>query len=128
MSISVQADRSNNLTTFIVNGEISTEEALSVLETFYENPNQPPTLNLLWDLQDITPSPSITNEGLNKIIIYLSIHAYKRIGGKTAFVARTDFEYSFSKKYELFVMLKGLQVATRVFRSLGEAMIWLGNN
>ena len=126
MSISSKADRSSNLTTFIVNGEFSADEMLSVLKPFFENPDHPPTLNILWDLQEINPVASIKDEDLNEIVSFLSIHSARRIGGKTAIVARADFEYNISKKYELFTQLKGLSEVIETFRSLGEAMIWLG--
>jgi len=61
MSISSKADRSSNLTTFIVNGEFSADEMLSVLKPFYENPNHSPTLNTLWDFREINPVASITD-------------------------------------------------------------------
>jgi hypothetical protein len=125
MPITSKIDRANNLTTFIVKGEISADEALRALKPFYENPDHPPSLNLLWDLREILPLPSITEKGLSRIISYLSIHASKRRGGKTAIVARADFEFNVSKKYELFAQLKGLSITIIVFRSLGEAMMWL---
>jgi hypothetical protein len=78
MPISSKTDRPNNLTTFIVNDEISADEALSALKPFYENPDEPPTLNILWDLREIHQAPSIKEEGLSRIVSYLSIHADKR--------------------------------------------------
>ena len=128
MSITSKTDWSNNLTTFIVSGEISADETLSVFKAFYENPDHPPTLNILWDLRDIIPSPSITDEGINGVVTNLSKHVSKRVGGKTAVVARADFEYNFGKKYELFSQLNVQSVTVEVFRSLGEAMIWLGDS
>ena len=115
MPITSKTDRSINLTTFVVMGEISADEAISALKPFYENPDHPPTLNLVWDLREILPVPSITEEGLSRIISYLSIHASKRRGGKTAIVARADFEFNVSKKYELFAQLKGLSIMIKVF-------------
>jgi len=126
MPITSKTDWSSNLTTFIVNGEISANENLSVFKAFYENPDHPPTLNILWDLRDIIPSASITDEDIHRVVTYLSKHESKRVGGKTAVVARADFEYNFGKKYELFTKLNAQSVTVEVFRSLGEAMIWLG--
>jgi hypothetical protein len=40
-------------------------------------------------------------------------------------VARDDLEFDISKKYEFFTRLKGLSITVEVFRSLGEAMLWL---
>jgi len=126
MPISSRIDRNNNLTTFVVEGELDVDEVLSSLQSIYEDPDHPPTLNIIWDLREIIPDQTIKDEDLKKIVTYLSRYAEKRIGGKTAIVARAEFEYNVSKKYELFVQLEGIAVTVGVFRSLGEAMIWLG--
>jgi len=128
MPITSKTDWSSNLTTFIVNGEISADEVLSVLNQLYESPDHPPTLNVLWDLREISPVTSIKDEDLNEIVSFLSIHSAKRIEGKTAIVARSDFEYKLSKRYGLFTQLKGVSVIIKTFRTLGEAMIWLGES
>ena len=99
---------------------------ISALRPIYEDPEHPPTLNILWDLREIVPAHSVKDEDLKRIVTYTSRHDEKRIGGKTAIVARAEFEYNVSKKYELFVQLEGIAIAVGVFRSLGEAMIWLG--
>ncbi len=126
MPISSNIDRHNNLTTFILEGELDVDELLSSLQPIYEDPGHPPTLNIVWDLREIIPDQTVMDEDLKRIVTYLSQHAEKRVGGKTAIVARGEFEYNVSKKYELFVQLEGLSIAVGVFRSLGEAMIWLG--
>jgi hypothetical protein len=126
MPITSKVDRLNNLTTFIVTNELSADLVVEAMKPLYENPEHPPTLNILWDLREIDPAAAITDVDLRKIVTYLSIHDTKRVGGKTAIVARSDFEFDVSKKYELFTQLKGISVTVEVFRSLGEAMIWLG--
>jgi len=126
MPITSKVDRLNNLTTFIVTGEFSADLVVSVLKPLYEDPDHQPTLNILWDLREIDRAAAIKDEDLRKIVTYKSIYNTKRVGGKTAIVARSDFEFYFSKKYELFTQLKGISVTIEVFRSLGEAMIWLG--
>jgi len=126
MSISATIDRNSNLTTFIMEGELDVDEVISSLKSIYEDSDHPPTLNIMWDLREITPDQTVKDGDLQRIVTYLSQHAEKRIGGKTAIVARSEFEYNVSKKYELFVQLEGLAIGVGVFRSLGEAMIWLG--
>ena len=126
MSISSNTDRNSNLTTLVLVGKFDADEILSSLKPIYEDPDHPPTLNMLVDLREIIPDQTIKDEDLRKIVAYLSRHAEKRVGGKTAIVARAEFEYNFSKKYELFVQLEGIAISVGVFRSLGEAMIWLG--
>jgi len=125
MAISSKIDRSNSLTTFILKGDISADDILLAQKTLYENPDQPPTLNVLWDIQEAIVTPPIKDEDLNRIVSYLSINADSRKGGKTAIVARVNFDFNVSKKYELFTQLKGLAVTVAVFRSLGEATMWL---
>lgn len=125
MPIRYKIDRPNNLTTFVVYGEISADDVLSALRPIYEDPNLAPTLNVLWDYREGAPDPSIRDEDLEKIVSYLSNHAGKRAGGKTAIVARADLEFDVSKKYAFFTQLKGLSIDVEVFRSLGEAMMWL---
>jgi len=126
MPISSHIDRNTNLTTFILEGELDVDELLSSLKPIYEDPDHSPTLNIIWDLREIIPDQTVMDEDLKRIVSFLSRHAEKRVGGKTAIVARAEFEYNVSKKYELFVQLEGLSIAVGVFRSLGEAMIWLG--
>jgi len=107
-------------------GELDVDEVISSLKSIYEDSDHPPTLNIMWDLREITPDQTVKDGDLQRIVTYLSQHAEKRIGGKTAIVARSKFEYNVSKKFELFVQLEGLAIGVGVFRSLGEAMIWLG--
>ena len=107
-------------------GRLDVHDVISSLKPIYEDPVHPPKLNIIWDLRDIPPDQTIKNEDLKRIVTYISQHAEKRIGGKTAIVARAEFEYNVSKKYELFVQLEGIAIGVGVFRSLGEAMIWLG--
>ncbi len=126
MPISSKIDRRKNLTTFILEGKLDVDEILASLKSFYENPDHPPTLNIIWDLWEISPGQSIKDEDLKRIVTYLSQHAKKRVGGKTAIVARAEYEYNVSKKYELFVQLENISIVVGVFPSLGEAMIWLG--
>jgi hypothetical protein len=125
MPITVSVDQPNNLTTFIVRNEISSDDVLTALKSIYEKRDLNPTKYFLWNYREGTPDPTIRNEDLEKIVSYSSAHAFKREGGKTAIVARADFEFDVSKKFELFTQLKGLSITVEVFRSLGEAMIWL---
>ena len=125
MPIKLRVQRDKNLTTFVVYGEVSADDMLAAIKPFYEDPDFKPTLNVLWDYREGTPDPSIRDEDIEKIVLYLSNHAGKRAGGKTAIVARADLEFDVSKRYEFFTQLKGLSVTVEVFRSLGEAMIWL---
>ena len=125
MPITVSVDQPNNLTTFVVYGEVSADDVLAAIRPFYEDPGFEPTLNVLWDYREGAPDPSITDKEIEQIVSYLSNHAGKRAGGKTAIVARADLEFDVSKKYEFFTQLKGLSITVKVFRSLGEAMIWL---
>jgi len=125
MPVTYKIDPSKNLTSFVVYGEISAEDILSAIRPIYENPDLLPTLNVLWDYREGVPDPLIRDEDIEKIASYLSNHATKRAGGKTAIVARADLEFDISKKYEFFTRLKGLSITVEVFRSLGEAMLWL---
>jgi len=128
MPINLKIDRSNNLTTFVVYDQITADDVLETLKTVYEDPEKPPTLNALWDFREGSPDPQIKDEDIERIVSYLSNHAGKRAGGKTAIVARTDLDFEITKKYEFFTQLKGLSVTVEVFRSLGEAMIWLNRH
>ena len=128
MPINLNIDRSNNLTTFVVYDQITADDVLETLKPVYEDPEKLPTLNALWDFREGSPDPHIKDEDIERIVSYLSNHAGKRAGGKTAIVARTDLVYEITKKYELFTQLKGLSVTIEVFRSLGEAMMWLNRH
>lgn len=125
MPIKLDTDRSRNLTTYVVYGTISADDVLAAIKPTYEDPDLMPTLNVLWDYREGAPDPSIRDEDIERIVSYLSNHVGKRAGGKTAIIARENFEHDVSKKYEFFTQLKGLSISVEVFRSLGEAMLWL---
>jgi hypothetical protein len=62
---------------------------------------------------------------IDSILDYISQHAQKRAGGKTAILISKDLEYGMSRMVPALSELKGIPVKLEVFRSLAEAEHWL---
>ncbi|MGD8367067.1 MAG: hypothetical protein PVG78_05460 [Desulfobacterales bacterium] len=121
MTISLSYEKARDLTRFVAEGELTYEDQMAALRTFYE---QGPSANVLWDFRRISGS-RITSEGVEGIVAFLKSHKGKRINGKTALVAPTDLDFGLSRIGEAYAACSDLAWEIRAFRSMAEAIAWI---
>ena len=125
MSITLKIDPSNQLSTFIATGKISSNEIVETVESFYK---KQPSSNVLWDLRYADLEALLYSDELENITTSLTKLNWKLIRvGKTAIVASTDLWFSLSRMYSKFVEIKDVSHIIRVFRFMDEAIKWLGS-
>jgi hypothetical protein len=122
MPVTTNADHDKQLTIHTVTGEPSFEEGMAAFKQFWEGK---PTQNVLWDFRkaSLTRLSSIETEAM---IDYIKQHAEKRSGGKTAILVSKDLEYGISRMAQTFAELKNIPFEMEIFRSIEEAIQWLG--
>jgi hypothetical protein len=128
MSISTEIDKSRKLTVYTVTGQVSLDELLNSLEGFYESPEV--TLNVLWDGRNAKLKP-LSLVDITKIASYRGRHKdhrENRRGGKTAIVAPEHVDSGVFSMAEMFkkTMAAKLSYEVRAFRSIDDAVTWLG--
>jgi len=122
MPVESKIDKSKDLTTHIFTGEISSNDLISVVESFFKGEL---TKNLLLDCRNAKPDERILSQDLEKIAGVTKRYWELRKTGKTAIVASTDIVFGLSRMYEAFVKIEGLTHSVKVFRSMDEAIEWL---
>jgi hypothetical protein len=119
--IEIVSDTQYHLTTFKCTGEITLQEILGAIASFYD---ETPTNYVLWDLT-LARVPSITADQVRQVVDMVKQLGANREGGKTAIVLTSDHDFGLGRLYETLIDLKGHTFETRVFHSLDEAKIWL---
>jgi len=122
MPVTIKADHDKQLTIHTVTGEPSFEEGMATFKKFYGGK---PTQNVLWDFRKASLS-RISAKEIEAILDYIQQHAEKRIGGKTAILVSKNLEYGISRMVQTFTELKDIPIETKTFRSIEEAIQWLG--
>ncbi len=122
MPVSVKSDPHNDLTVFTASGVLTFDEVMETLREFYD---AYPTRKVLWDLRAVTVQ-SITADELRQAVSFIKLHEDKRPQGRTALVGSTDLDSGLSRMGDAFADAGGIPWKIRVFRSMEEAMKWLG--
>lgn len=121
-TIGVRVDLEKDLTIFTVQGSLSVAEILEYSARFYENE---PTKSVLWDATSGTVS-GISKTEFRSIAKAMKTVTGKRSGGKTALVGSFEVDYGLGRMYEVYADIEELPVEYRVFRTVEEALKWLG--
>jgi len=122
MPVTTNADHDKQLTIHTVTGEPSFEEGMAAFKQFWEGK---PTQNVLWDFRKASLA-RLSSEETEAMINYIQQHAEKRSGGKTAILVSKDLEYGISRMARTFAELKNIPFEMEIFRSIEEAIQWLG--
>jgi len=121
MPIVTSVDTNKDLTIQACTGEVLFEDMMLKLKQFWE---KNPTRFMLWDFRQGSLK-QISCQNMEKVIEFVSQHAHKRKGGKTAVVAPGDLEYGMSRVADIMLEMKQPPFRSEVFRSLEEARQWL---
>jgi len=118
-------EKERNLTRLIAVGRISTHEMKRAIEAFWEEPEL--TLDVLWDYRDAS-LVDLTTVELRELVPVGKVYGHRleeRRGGRTAIVAPGDLEYGMMRVSEALSLMSEYTFEVNVFRTMGEAEIWL---
>ena len=121
MPITIQVDKSRDLTIFSVEGFLSFDIAMPVVKAFYDDN---PTRHVIWDMTDTTEIQFTSNE-VQIIATFKPRIRGKRELGKTAFVAQRDILFGLSRMFEAHSSIVNSPYPVKVVRSIEEAYQWL---
>ena len=121
-TIKTTYNRTNNLTTFKVAGKMTASDFYDGLAHYYEGNV---TQLTLWDLTEADLSAIDTDE-ISDFASYARHLAEARQGGRTAVVVGGSFEFGLARMFETHLEIGGLPIEINSYRSLAEAMKWLG--
>ena len=118
--IETSIDYQLDLTVHTVSGDLTSQEILDKLETYYQGR---PTQLILWDFINTTWS-GITNEELQELVRKAKKHSRK--GGKTAFVLSTNIDFGIGRMIETYAEIERYDYEFCNFRDRKDAEKWLG--
>ncbi len=116
--------RSGDLTIHEVQGSVTTEDILKVIEAFHI---ANPTLHVLWDFRQ-AEAVHLSASDIQQVVNQVQQYAKDRKGGKTALVLPDDLWYGQGRMVHAYAELRELPVTFSCFRSMAEAEEWLGVN
>ena len=119
--IQILYDNKNDLTKFIIMGNISSNEVTYSIKKFYNGKNI--TKNVLWDLT-LGKVENIKTPELDEIVALRKKYAHLRNGGKTAILAPEDLKFGMARMVELMTPIEEEVIETRVFKTMDEINSW----
>ena len=132
MSIVSTIDDKNRVTIHTATGNLTYEELVQTLESFYRNDRAPE--NVLWDGRNAS-LVNLTKDQLKQLGAYTRKFKQQGMtvkGGKRAIVAPANVDYGLARMIGAFkdLMAEDIKFEVRTFRSYDDAMAWLkeGNN
>ncbi len=120
--IRVSKDYSQNFTMFIGTGDISVEEVVDSVVTFYTSE---PTKMALWNLLEAR-GDTFTPEDIDSVVYVIRKHCGSRKDGKSVIVASSDYVYGMARMYKATSEVRKIHVEYHVTRSVDEGLRWLG--
>ena len=122
MPIRTEQIADQDLTVFVVTGEFSLRELWQTVTSYFEGA---PTTKNLWDLRAAEGRRG-TREHIQDILSFAKRHASKRPSGMTAFVTSSELDFGLARTTEALSEGLGLPWEVWSFRSMDEAVAWLG--
>ncbi len=120
--IQVTIDTQQDYTQFIVSGEVSIDDLIDAVKTYYSSD---PTRLLLWSFPDVQRG-GFTPADIDRLISLVALYSEKRPGGKTALVASGDYAYGLSRMHAAKAEVRKIPVEYFVSRQIEKALDWLG--
>lgn len=111
-----------DLTVRRLEGSVTCDEIIQELDRFYQGC---PTDDVLWILRQGTLL-ELNGYDLRRIADFVKNNLRGRVGGRTAIVAEADLEFGFGRMLSNLGEAKEIPVSTRIFRTVAEALEWLG--
>ena len=114
-------DEKQNLTIHKCSGNLTEQEILDTIHSFYDGD---PTLYTLWDFTNASMS-GISPRAITKMFALIQKLGPGRRGGKTAVVAPEDLEYGMARMFQIMSDVNDFPFKIKVFRYFGDASQWL---
>ncbi len=124
-TITTRFDRDQDLMIRVVTGEVSVAELIAALDQYYRKPGGDFARLMLWDFREATLN-SIETSDLRQITEVSAQYSFLRPDGKTALVVSSELGFGLGRMYDIGHDIKNSNVSRRVFRSMPEALSWLG--
>ncbi len=119
--IETTVDNQNDLTIHKCSGNLTEQEILDTIHSFYESSL---TKYTLWDYSNASMN-NIPTKYVRKIFMLVKNRGFARQGGKTAIVTPKDLEYGFARMFQIMSDVNDFSFEIKVFRYVGEAYQWL---
>ena len=120
----IKTDPDNKLTTIVVIGEVSLDETLGQLSSFYSGD---PTPLAMWDLRQANVEAFFSPQ-LESMIEFMAQNIEKRKGGKAALLLGGDLSYGVARMLETKWELCNLPLKLQAFRDHDQALKWLASD
>lgn len=121
-SITTKIDQSVGLTVHTLEGRINAVDIIGTIDEYYRGH---PTPFIVWDFTEALLG-HYQETNLRSIIHAAKKYAVNRPGGKTALVLPGDLQFGTGRVFETYAELEKLPILVQSFRSLSEALAWLG--
>jgi hypothetical protein len=118
----VAFEKQGNLTTTTVSGVLDADGIVDTIRRFYDGE---PTDLVLWDLSR-AEFDELSSEDVHRIARTTTMYADRRPQGRTALVFSEDVGFGLGRMFGSLQEVSDSPVRHRSFRSLEEAMAWLG--
>ena len=119
--IETTVDEKQNLTIHKCSGDLTEQEILDTVHSFYGGD---PTLLTLWDFSNASVD-NISSETVRNIFTLIQRIGPRRQGGKTAVVVPEDLAYGMARMFQIMSDTNDFPFKIKVFRYYGEASQWL---
>ncbi|MCP4162170.1 MAG: hypothetical protein GY760_19020 [Deltaproteobacteria bacterium] len=114
---------SDDLTTNVVKGSISTEDLVNWISNYYSGEI---TNRILWDFSKADLS-GIPTEDFRKIAKESSKKSALRTNGKSALLVCDDLDYGLGRMFQVFSEIANVRFEYKPFKDIKKAMEWLGS-
>lgn len=130
MPIITTIDRERNITVHTATGNLTYEELVGTLESFYRNSDAPE--NVLWDGRGAS-LVNLTPEQLKKLGAYTKKFRDEGLevkGGRRALLAPASVDYGLARMIGSFkdLLAQDIKFDVRTFRTYEEALEWLSGD
>ncbi len=120
--IRISKDCSQDFTMFTGTGDVTVEEMVEAVVTFYTSE---PTKLALWNFLEAR-GLSFSPDDIDRVISIISKYCDQRKGGRSAIVASSDYVYGMARMYKAKSEVRKIHIEYHVTRSVEEASRWLG--
>lgn len=120
--IQTRIDFEKDLTVNSVSGEITAAEVRAKIVEYYEGEV---TGSILWDFSK-AEIHDVTLEDVQELVELSNSYASRRIGGKTALVFSSASGFGLGRMFDIQKSIVAQPVNHASFRSLADALEWLG--
>ncbi len=119
--VSIEVDAGRDLTTLIVEGVVTADQLIGIIQDYYK---KPATRYVLWNFKGADLS-AMSRDDLNRVFLVANVNVQKRSGGRTALIYPEHLGESLGRFYEIYVESQNYPVPHKTFMDRDEAFVWL---